>query len=310
VRYSIIHKTSYRYNNLVSVSHHLMRLAPRALPYQRLARHQLTIDPTRAVLESHEDYFGNTVNFVTIEGPHRQLLVESRCEVEVLPKAISSPDLTPAWEQVRALSRGDTYHGEGESSEFSFASRLIALRAEFAQYAAPAFTRGKPILEAGIELMRRINEDFEFDSQATTIATPLEQVFRQRRGVCQDFAQFQIACFRATGVPARYVSGYLETAPPPGQVKLVGADASHAWVQLWCGNVGWVDLDPTNNVIPGERHITLALGRDFADVSPLRGVLVGSGSHQLTVAVDVIPLGTGELDLVLEPRYQLQQQGP
>jgi transglutaminase-like putative cysteine protease len=141
-----------------------------------------------------------------------------------------------------------------------------------------------------MDLMHRIHQDFQFDAHATTVATPLEQVFHQRRGVCQDFAHLQIACLRALGLPARYVSGYLETSPPPGQTKLVGADASHAWIQLWCGPVGWADLDPTNDILPGERHITLAWGRDFADVSPLRGVLVGSGSHQLTVAVDVTPI--------------------
>jgi transglutaminase-like putative cysteine protease len=138
--------------------------------------------------------------------------------------------------------------------------------------------------------MHRIHRDFQFDPQATTVATPLEQVFEQRSGVCQDFAHLQIACLRAIGLPARYVSGYLETTPPPGKPKLTGADASHAWVQLWCADAGWIDLDPTNDLLPAERHITLALGRDFADVSPLRGVLVGSGSHHLTVAVDVTPI--------------------
>jgi len=148
----------------------------------------------------------------------------------------------------------------------------------------------RPVLEAAVDLMQLIHDDFKFDPQATTVATPLEQVFRARRGVCQDFAQLQIACLRAMGLPARYVSGYLETLPPPGKPKLLGADSSHAWLQLWCGEAGWVDLDPTNNLLPTERHITVAWGRDFADVSPLRGVLVGSGTHQLQVAVDVTPL--------------------
>jgi transglutaminase-like putative cysteine protease len=291
VRYAISHKTVYQYNNVVSVSHHLIRLTPRELVYQHSVNHQVTAEPIPTLQHSHDDYFGNIVNFVTIEGPHRQLTVHSRCEVEVTSKPTVPTESSPPWEEVRELCRGDVYNSAGDASEFTFASPLIPLRPEFGKYAAPAFPPGKPILEAGIDLMHQIHSDFEFDSHSTTVATPLEQVFRQRRGVCQDFAQLQVACVRALGLPARYVSGYLETVPPPGQAKLVGADASHAWIQLWCGQAGWVDLDPTNNLLPGERHITLAWGRDFADVSPLRGVLVGSGSHHLKVAVDVTPLG-------------------
>ncbi len=293
MRYAITHNTSYQYNNAVSVSHHLLRLTPRELSHQRRLNYEMSAEPAPALVDSHPDYFGNTVNFVTIEGPHRQLVVTSRCEVEVTAKPSAMPAATPAWESVRELCRSDVYNAAGEACEFVFASPLIPLRPEFAQYAASAFSAERPLLEAGVDLMRRIHTDFKFDPEATTVATPLEQVFRQRRGVCQDFAQFQIACLRALGLPARYVSGYLETAPPPGQARLVGADASHAWVQLWCGEAGWVDLDPTNNLLPGERHITLAWGRDFADVSPLRGVLIGSGSHHLKVAVDVLALGNG-----------------
>jgi transglutaminase-like putative cysteine protease len=252
----------------------------------------MTIEPVPALTDSYQDYFGNIVNFVSIEGPHRQLVVDSLCEVEVAPRSIVDPEATPAWDSVRELCRGDVYNSAGEACEFCFPSPLIPLLPELSSYATPAFPVDKPLLEAAIDLMGRIHADFEFDPAATTVATPLQQVFRQRRGVCQDFAQFQIACLRALGLPARYVSGYLETAPPPGKPKLVGADASHAWVQLWCGESGWIDLDPTNNLLPGERYITLAWGRDFADVSPLRGVLVGSGSHQLKVAVDVTPVGS------------------
>ena len=290
MRYAVSHKTIYHYNNVVSVSHHLIRLTPRQLAHQHPVNHHLKAEPAPAVMVSHHDYFGNIVNFVTIEGPHRQLAVHSECEIDVLPKNRVDPETTPPWEAVRDLCRGDSYNSAGDTSQFTFASPLIPLRPEFAQYTAPAFPAGKPILEAGIELMTRIHTDFEFDSQSTTVATPVEQVFRQRRGVCQDFAQFQIACLRALGLPARYVSGYLETVPPPGQTKLAGADASHAWIQLWCGEAGWIDLDPTNDLLPEEKHITLAWGRDFADVSPMRGVLVGSGNHQLKVAVDVVPL--------------------
>jgi transglutaminase-like putative cysteine protease len=290
MRYAVSHKTVYQYANVVSVSHHLIRLKPRELAYQHAVNPQLTAEPMPAVVSSHNDYFGNVVNFLTIEGPHRQFTVHSQCVVELSPKASVQPEATPRWEEVRELCRGDVYNSAGDNSEFAFASPLIPLRQEFFTYAAASFPPAKPILEASIDLMRRIHDDLEFDSHSTTIATPLEQVFRQRRGVCQDFAQLQIACLRALGLPARYVSGYLETDAPPGKPKLVGADASHAWIQLWCGQTGWVDLDPTNNLLPSERHITLAWGRDFGDVSPLRGVLVGSGTHHLTVAVDVTPL--------------------
>lgn len=290
MRYAISHRTVYHYTNAVSVSHHLVRLKPRELSYQHPSSYKLTAEPAPAIERAHEDYFGNTVNFVTIEGPHRQLAVTARCEVEVVVKPSPSASATPAWEEIRELCRGDVYNRAGEACEFAFPSPLIPGRPEFAEYGAAAFSARRPVLEAGNELMQLIHTDFKFDPTATTTATPLDQVFRQRRGVCQDFAHFQIACLRARGLAARYVSGYLETVPPPGQAKLLGADASHAWIQLWCGEAGWIDLDPTNNLLPADRHVTLAWGRDYADVSPLRGVLVGSGSHELKVAVDVIPL--------------------
>lgn len=291
MRYSISHKTTYEYNNLVSVSHHVIRLQPRTRSYQHNLKYQLDAEPLPARVDSHQDYFGNHLSFVAIEGPHRRLVVSSQCQVEVLTKPAVAPADSPPWETVRELCRGDAYNSAVEACEFAFPSPLIPVRPDFAQYAAPAFSAGRPFLEATIELMRRIHHDFKFDPAATTIATPLEQVFRERRGVCQDFAHLQIACLRALGLPARYVSGYLETVPPPGRLKLVGTDSSHAWIQIWCGAGEWIDLDPTNNLLPADRHITVAWGRDFADVSPLRGVLVGSGSHRLKVAVDVTPLG-------------------
>jgi transglutaminase-like putative cysteine protease len=287
VRYTISHRTAYEYNEAVSVSHHLVRLHPRDLAHQRTLSYRLMSDPVPAIVEPHTDYFGNLVSFITIEGPHRHLSVNSECEIEVVARSLPDPGGTASWESVRDLCQGDAYAVCGEACEYYYPSALVPVRPEFHEYAAEAFGPSRPILEAGIDLMARIHRDFKFDPQATTVATPVEQVLRQRRGVCQDFAQLQIACFRSMGLSARYVSGYLETAPPPGQPKLVGADASHAWVQLWCGTAGWVDLDPTNDVLPGERHITLAWGRDFDDVSPFRGVLVGSGNHHLSVAVDV-----------------------
>jgi transglutaminase-like putative cysteine protease len=290
VRYSISHRTVYHYNNAVSVSHHLIRLKPREFAFQHCCDFQLTSEPAPALLNAHEDYFGNTVNFITIEGPHRQLAVTSQCEVVVSSRNALPKENDPPWEEVRELCHQDIGLYREGASEFVFPSPFIAPGPQFAEYGASSFLPGRPALDAGIDLMHRIHQDFQFNSETTTVATPLEQVFEQRSGVCQDFAHLQIACLRALGLPARYVSGYLETTPPPNQPKLVGTDASHAWLQLWCGAAGWIDLDPTNDLLPGERHITVAIGRDFADVSPLRGVLVGSGSHQLTVAVDVTPI--------------------
>jgi transglutaminase-like putative cysteine protease len=296
VRYRISHRTVYEYNNAVSVSHHVIRLKPREFSFQHCSNFLLSSEPAPALLNAHEDYFGNTVNFITIEGPHRQLAVTSHCEVEVSARNALQKQNGPPWELVHELCRKDIGVYRDGASEFAFPSPLIAPGPQFAEYGAASFLPGRPVLDAGIDLMHRIHRDVQFDAETTTVATSLEQVFEQRSGVCQDFAHLQIACLRALGLPARYVSGYLETTPPPGQPKLIGADASHAWVQLWCGDAGWIDLDPTNDLLSGQRHITVAIGRDFADVSPLRGVLVGSGSHHLSVAVDVTPIAEHELD--------------
>jgi transglutaminase-like putative cysteine protease len=290
VRYEILHKTEYEYDNAVSVSHHLVRLTPRELPHQRPLQHHLETVPQPALTHSRLDYFGNPLTSITLEGPHRQLSVTARSVVEVVPPVRPASDQTGAWEGVRDLCCGAASAAAQDACEFVFPSSRVSRRPEFADYASSSFPAGQPVLAGGVDLMHRVHHDFVFDPKATTVATPPEQFFQQRRGVCQDFAHFQIACLRSLGLAARYVSGYVETQPPPGQPKLVGADASHAWLQLWCGQAGWLDLDPTNDLLPAERHITLAWGRDFTDVSPLSGVLLGSGRHRLTVAVDVTPL--------------------
>jgi transglutaminase-like putative cysteine protease len=174
--------------------------------------------------------------------------------------------------------------------EFIYPSPKIKSQADFANYATPSFSRDRPVLEAVLHLTDRIHREFKFDPKATSVATPLEDVLKSRRGVCQDFAQLEIGFLRSMGIPARYVSGYLETDPPPGRPKLAGADASHAWISFFCPGTGWIDVDPTNNLLPSHRHITVAWGRDYSDVSPIRGVILGSGEHSLKVAVDVIPM--------------------
>jgi transglutaminase-like putative cysteine protease len=292
--YQITHTSTYDYRDPVSVSHHILRLSPRPLSHQRCLRHEVVTYPIPTITAAHTDYFGNAVTFVTIEGAHRQLVVTSSSSVSVLERRVPPPSETPAWETVREFCRGRQIGPALDASEFIFDSPLIRTGEGFADYAAPSFTRNRPILDAVLDLTRRIHDDFKFDATATTLSTPLDTVFRERRGVCQDFAHLQIACLRSLGLPARYVSGYLETDPPPGSPRLEGADASHAWVAFYGHGIGWIDVDPTNNLIPTTRHITAAWGRDYGDVSPVRGVILGSGDHEVKVAVDVVPTESEE----------------
>ncbi len=291
MRYEITHLTAYSYSSDVSVSQHVARLTPRALNFQKCWAHELAVDPKPALVTSRTDYFGNQATFFSITGAHRRLTVTARSQVDLAARVIPDAAHTPPWETVRELFRRHDASPTVNTQEFIFPSAMIPRLPELAEYAAASFAPERPVLEAVLDLTRRMADDFTFDPRATTVATPLEQVIKQRRGVCQDFAHFQIGCFRALGLPARYVSGYLETLPPPGKPRLVGADASHAWVQVFIPETGWVDVDPTNNLLPTERHITVAWGRDFSDVSPIRGVIVGGGKHQLSVSVDVKPLG-------------------
>jgi transglutaminase-like putative cysteine protease len=224
------------------------------------------------------------------------LTVTARSRVAVGPSLIPDAAETPAWESVRGWCRSDRSAPFLEAAEFTFASPLVPGETGFTQYAQESFPRGRPILEAVLELTARIHRDFRFDPTATTVATPLAQVLARRRGVCQDFAHLEIACLRGLGLPARYVSGYLETVPPPGQPRLLGADASHAWIAFFCPGLGWIDADPTNNVLPSLQHITLGWGRDYSDVAPIHGVLVGGEEHALTVGVDVLPQGPIEIE--------------
>lgn len=288
--YRVTHTTNYRYGGAVSLSHHLLRMRPRDLPRQRCLHHELQIEPRPQVLCAHQDYFSNEMKFVTIEGSHRSLAITSRSQVEVNAPALPEPGQTLAWEEARDFS-GEGNDGEFlRNREFLYASPLIRKLPELGAYAATSFAAGWPILEAVLDLTRRMHADFKFDRHATNVATPLQQVFKTRRGVCQDFAQLEIGCLRAMGIATRYVSGYIETEPPPGKPRLAGADASHAWVSFYCPGHGWIDVDPTNNLLVGNRHITTAWGRDYSDISPIRGIIIGSGEHTMEVAVDVIPM--------------------
>jgi len=293
VIYRVRHRTTYQYEDPVSVSHHVLRLTPRNLPKQMRWESYVAILPTPSVTSAHFDYFGNTLTFFTLHETHECLVVEANSKLEVNP--IQSPDFSgsPPWETVREslANRHDDPSDEIlDACQFVFDSQRVRSNPELAAYARESFPEGRPLLAAVLDLTRRIHQDFRFDKKATEVATPVQTFFEKRRGVCQDFAHLQIGCMRSLGLPARYVSGYLRTMPPPGRPRLVGADASHAWCSAWCPVAGWVDFDPTNNCIPSDGHITVAWGRDYSDVSPIYGVLLGGARHELHVEVDVMPL--------------------
>jgi transglutaminase-like putative cysteine protease len=220
-----------------------------------------------------------------MQGAHKRLTVRAQSRVAVSATRLPPPADTPPWEAAR-----DPAALPLDAIECGFDSPLIRASAELAGYVQPSFPPGRPLLEAVIELTQRVHEDFTFDPRATTVATSLMEVFTLRRGVCQDFARLEIACLRSLGLAAHYVSGYLETVPPPGTPRLLGADASHAWLAVYCPGIGWIDIDPTNNLLPAGTHVTVAWGRDYSDVSPIRGVILGGGDHSLRVHVDVIRL--------------------
>jgi transglutaminase-like putative cysteine protease len=283
VTYDVVHATRYSYTESVSVSHHLARLSPRTLRHQDRIDHALDVQPRAAVLATHVDYFGNDATFFAMQGAHRGLTVTARSRVRVSARVTPDPATTPAWEEA-----GDRALLPLDAVEALFDSASLRAAPEFVAYARPSFPAGRPLLEAVIDLTARIHADFTFDPKATTVATSLSDVFRLRRGVCQDFTRFEIACLRSLAIPALYISGYVETAPPPGMPRRVGADASHAWLAFYCPGAGWIDVDPTNNLLPSTGHVTLARGLDYGDVSPVRGVILGGGQHSLQVSVDVV----------------------
>lgn len=283
VTYEVAHTTRYDYSDAVSVSQHVARLSPRVLPHQQCFERSLQIEPPPAVRAEHFDYFGNRTTFFAMQGGHRRLTVTARSRVRVQPRPILEDDDTPAWEQAMNPEAMPI-----DAVDCLYDSPSIQASPEFADYARPSFTPGRPLLDALRDFTRRIYEEFTFEPGTTTVATNVAEVFRLRRGVCQDFAGLEIACLRSLGLSAQYISGYLETQPPPGRPRRIGADASHAWVAVFCPDVGWIEADPTNNVLPTTAHVTLARGREYGDISPIRGVILGGGSHALHVSVDMV----------------------
>ena len=308
-RYTVHHETRYAYTAPVSQSWQLARLTPRMLPWQRLLSHSVQIDPPADERRDEVDSFGNMVTHFGLHGAHRMLRVRMECLVEVTarPSVALTPSQTqsqsmgsmtqsqgtaPAplgWEAVREAIRREPQQDDLVPASMCEPTPLVPLSEGARQYAAPSFARGRSWLEAVSELMNRIHADFEFEPGATTVSTSVDEVLYQRSGVCQDFAHLMLACLRGMGLPARYVSGYLLTNPPPGMPRLMGVDASHAWVAAYSPQHGWVEFDPTNDQLADTRYITLTWGADFADVVPLRGVIFGGGDQQMDVEVSVIP---------------------
>jgi transglutaminase-like putative cysteine protease len=290
MNYRIVHTTTYTYKQPVSVGTHVAYLIPRSQPHHTCLSHELVVSPVPDSLRERQDYFGNTSAFFTIEEPHDELNIEAHSRVVVDGPVAKWPENAPAWDEVVRSMPSDLSEAGLEAYQFVFESPRIAPRPGFAAYATPSFPPARPLTEALLDLTARIHRDFKFDSRATDVKTLPEEVLRTRRGVCQDFAHFQVGCLRSLGLAARYVSGYVRTYPPPGRPRLVGADASHAWVSVYCPGTGWLDVDPTNNLIPSDSHVTLAWGRDYSDVSPVRGVILGGRDHKLQVRVDMEPL--------------------
>lgn len=291
--YQIFHDTCYHYDSPVSLAQQLAHLWPRECTWQRCTEQQLLISPEPTSRRDELDVFGNPLTRLAFELPHDELQVNARLTVEVLARPLADFNLSPAWEQTRNAL---TYSSQPltaqmlEACRYRFQSPYVHLKRSFVEFSESCFPPGQPLMLGVQALMQKIFSEFTFDAEATQVATPLVEVLERRRGVCQDFAHLMLACVRSRGLAARYVSGYLLTQPPPGQPRLIGADASHAWVSVFCPVLGWVDFDPTNNVQPALEHITLAWGRDFSDVSPLRGVILGGGSHDPEVRVTVMPL--------------------
>jgi transglutaminase-like putative cysteine protease len=291
VIYAIRHLTAYSYSRPVPFARCILRVLPRDGVGQRVLTSQLSVAPRGAERRDGVCFFGNRTTTLTIAKPHRELRIEMTSRVEVMRTAPPFPALTRGWEEVAELALQAQSLSPDSPAQYLYPSRLAPTVSEITDYARRSFAAKRPVFEAAGELMARIRKEFVYDPEATEVSTPIREAFANRHGVCQDFAHIMIAGLRGLGLPAAYVSGYLRTIPPAGQPRLEGADATHAWVMLWCGpETGWIGLDPTNDLVVADDHIVTATGRDYADVSPLDGVLVGPGSQKLDVKVDVVPV--------------------
>jgi len=290
MRYHVLHKTQYDYERTATLSQQLLHMSPRDFPYQDCHFHQINVSPMANELIRNFDYFGNIIHHLSVFTPHKALVVESESNIELLPRPeLSALQHSQPWDIVRhSLNQQGGAHAEAVA--YLFDSPNVTCTDALADYANISFVAGRTLLHAAFDLTQRIYQEFEFDPEATDVATPLSEVLEGKRGVCQDFAHLMIGCLRSIGLSCRYVSGYILTTPPAGRERLIGADATHAWVSVYCPTYGWVDFDPTNNCLVNNEHITVAWGRDFSDVSPMRGVVLGGGNQALEVSVTVTPV--------------------
>jgi transglutaminase-like putative cysteine protease len=283
MNWRVRHITTYRYAGNVDMATHMLHLSPRALPHQRVVWDEVVCTPAPARITGGTDHFGNRVTWLSIDTPHDRFSVVAESLVETAFPQPPPANATPAWEHVAASP------GIG-AVEFTFPSPMLPENAAARDYVAASFPPRRPVLAGLLDLNGRIRRDFAFRAGVTGISTTVAQVLAQRAGVCQDFTHLMVNGLRELGLPARYVSGYIRTLPPPGGVARRGADQSHAWVGAWLGpEHGWIDLDPTNDVVVADEHVVLGWGRDFSDVSPLRGIILGGGRHRLDVGVDLTP---------------------
>lgn len=289
MKFDLSHRTTYDYSEPVAYSQHLVHLIPRLSTHQNNLRQSLIVEPAPTSRLDGRDAFGNPTAMLEIDRPHECLIIQSRAVVETHPAMAAEPARTTAWDRLQDVLYAKDAMIDLDVVQYRCVSGATKASAAIADYARNSFAPGRPVLEACRDLILRVYRDFTFDPRATDLSTPITDVFQRRRGVCQDFAHLTLACLRAMKVPARYVSGYILTHPPPGQPKLIGADASHAWVDVWSPEYGWTGLDPTNGIAAGEEHIVVAYGRDYSDISPINGVLLGGGTHTVSVSVDITP---------------------
>ena len=304
-RYRVIHETRYQYAAPVSSARQIAHLTPRATEWQAVLEHRLSISPVPTEQSEGEDFFGNRVTRFTHDSGFDEQVIHAESVVEVRPHTPASDAPSPDWRSVREMCADGTPALRFELAQFCTASTLAPVLPEAAEFAKGALREGGPWLTCLLDLTNSIHADFVFDPAATTLTTPVLEIIENKRGVCQDFAHLMISCLRSVGLPARYVSGYILTHPPAGQPRLTGADASHAWVSAYCPEFGWVDFDPTNGKLADTEFITLGWGRDFSDVTPLRGVVLGSGAQEMEVRVTVMPL---DADAAVASASQTQSQ--
>jgi transglutaminase-like putative cysteine protease len=301
VIYTVRHRTTYDYEGTIAFARCVLRLTPQSSTAQTVTDSLIIVTPHPSQIISRTGPFGERTVTITLETPHRELVIEARSRVDVHNALPPDPATTPAWEDIRAQAYEVRDIGPDSPANYLYPTFRTPILPEITEYARQSFSAGRSIMAATTDLMTRIRRDFIYDSDATDVRTPVSKAFEVKRGVCQDFAHIMISALKGLGLPASYVSGYLRTIPPPGQVRLEGADATHAWVRVWCGpQAGWIGFDPTNALIVQDDHIVLATGRDYSDVAPIDGIMLGSGDQDLKVEVDVIP--EGEAD-ILRPAF-------